>query len=252
MIKPLWGMLIAVVMMASCASNPSSEVPAPAPAETTPTTQAASPTDAANAPAAPATAPSTRATTAEPDTTLENDTTVVPGDRVGPITRDTTRADLAEAFGEANLKDETVALGEGETEAGTIVYPDSERSLTVVWTDDSRTKLGAVINLGPAWKTPEGIGVGMPFSELQNKLGEFQLYGFDWDYGGTVVLENSQLAKYDGLLILRVEPAADASEKSPSNYEAVIGDQLFPSTDPNFQNLGIKVGEMAVSLDPQG
>lgn len=243
MIKPLWGTLMVVLITASCASNSSSEAPVATPAETTPATQASAP---ANASVAPATAPSTEATT------VESDTTVVPGERVGPITRETTRADLAEAFGETNLKDETVGLGEGETEAGTIVYPNSERSLTVIWTDDSRSKLGAVINLGPAWKTPEGIGVGMPFSELQNKLGEFQLYGFDWDYGGTVVLENSQLAKYDGLLILRVEPAADASEKSPSHYEAVIGDQLFPSTDPNFQNLGVKVGEMAVSLDPEG
>ncbi|MDX2214141.1 MAG: hypothetical protein SFY66_12705 [Oculatellaceae cyanobacterium bins.114] len=244
MLKPIRGMFIAALMLiVSCASNPSSETPVSnAPAETAPTPapEASAPeTATANAPAAA-------------ETEAEGDTTVVPGERVGPITRDTTRDDLVELFGEDNLKDETIDIGEGESEIGTIVYPDSERSLTVIWTDDTRNKLAAVINLGSAWKTPEGIGVGMPFAELQEKLGEFQLYGFDWDYGGTVMLEGTQLAAYDGLLVLRLQPADDASEKSPSNYQAVVGDKLFSSTDPNFQSLDITVNEMAVSLDPEG
>ncbi|MBD2460628.1 hypothetical protein H6G89_06180 [Oscillatoria sp. FACHB-1407] len=242
MLKPVQGMFItALVLLVSCASNPSVE----SPASTSPAATAPSPSPEASAPqAAVASAPA-----AEPE--AEIDTTVVPGERVGPITRDTTRDDLVTLFGEDNLKDETVSIGEGESEVATIVYPDSERSLTVIWTDDTRSKLAAVINLGSAWKTPEGIGVGTSFTELQEKLGEFQLYGFDWDYAGTIVLEGSDLADYEGLLVLRVEPAENAAETAPSNYEAVMGDQLFPSTDPNFEPLGIKVGEMAVSLDPE-
>lgn len=246
MVKPIQGVLIAALLLAvGCASNPSADQasspeasPETSPAATAPAPEAAT----ANAPTA----------SGETTTEAELDTTVVPGERVGPINRDTTRDDLVTLFGEENLRDEEIALPEGETEIGTIVYPDSERSLTIIWTDETRTELAAVINLGPAWKTPEGIGVGTPFAELQEKLGDFQLYGFDWDYGGTVVLEDSQLSQYDGLLVLRVETAEDAYEKAPTNYEAVSGDNLFPSSDPNFQNLGIKVGEMAVSLSPEG
>jgi hypothetical protein len=49
------------------------------------------------------------------------DTMIVPGDRVGPITRDTSRDRLVELFGEAALTDTEVAVGEGFTESGTVV-----------------------------------------------------------------------------------------------------------------------------------
>jgi len=181
-----------------------------------------------------------------------SDTVVIPGDRIGPVTRTTTRQALERLFGAANLSDEDVGMGEGETEPGTVVNRDAANAFTVIWTDETRTAVAGAMNFGSAWRTPEGIGIGTSFAELQQKLGAFQLYGFEWDYGGSVVLENTRLSKYYGTLILRVAPTEASMERSPNDYDAVIGDELFPSTSPHFRALDINVEEMAVYLEKRG
>ena len=135
------------------------------------------------------------------------DAVIIPGDRVGPIASDTSRDRLVELFGEAALTDTEVAVGEGFTESGTVVAEGSDDTFAVIWVDDSQTEPATVKDFGPAWQTPEGIGVGTSFAELQDILGPFELYGFGWDYGGTLVLEGSNLSDYYGSLILRVQPA---------------------------------------------
>ncbi|HBE30516.1 MAG TPA: hypothetical protein DD990_03975, partial [Cyanobacteria bacterium UBA11368] len=101
---------------------------------------------------------------------------------------------------------------------------------------------------GTAWKTREGIGVGTSLTELRRILGEFQLSGLAWDYGGTVVFERTRLARYQGGLTLVVDAAPDAAQRFPNNYQAVSGDSLFSSNNPNWQRLGIKVAAMTVYL----
>lgn len=183
--------------------------------------------------------------------TALSDTVVIPGDRIGPVRRTTTRQQLEQLFGAANLENEDVGMGEGETEPGTVVNAGSDNTFTVIWTDENRTAVAGAINFGSAWRTPEGLGVGTSFAELQQKLGAFQLYGFEWDYGGSVVLEGTRLSKYYGTLILRVAPTEASRERSPSDYDAVIGDELFASTSPHFRALDINVEEMAVYLEKQ-
>ena len=196
---------------------------------------------------------------AAPQTTAQNtiqadlsDTVVIPGDRIGPVTRTTSRQELTQIFGAANLKDEDVSVGEGETEPATVVNQGAANTFTVMWTDETRTEAAGAMNFGSAWRTPEGIGVGTSFAELQQNLGAFQLYGFEWDYGGSVVLEGTRLNKYYGTLILRVAPTEVSRERSPNDYDAVIGDELFASTSPHLRALDINVEEMAVYLEAQG
>ncbi len=184
----------------------------------------------------------------KPDTVL--DTRVIPGERVGPVTRNTTRKDLAKRFGETRLSDRQVNIGEGFTELGTRVDLGSERSFTVIWSDTTRTKPVAVRNLGSAWRTLQGIGVGTPLNQLQQKLGRFQFYGFAWDYGGTVLLEGTKMSQYKEKLILRLTTAPNAAEKLPNDYRAVSGDGKFSSTNPHLKSLGVTVGEMIVQLAP--
>lgn len=187
------------------------------------------------------------------ETTLSEtlpDTLVLPGERVGPIARNTTRKDLSKLFGEARLTDEEVQVGEGFTEPATRVDLGTERSFTVVWADTNRNKPVEVRNFGTAWQTPQGIGVGTPFAQLQEKLGQFELYGFAWDYGGTVVLEGTKLAQYRDMLILRLQPAANAAERSPRDFKAVMGDSTFSSTNRHLPSLKLKVEEMIVRLVP--
>ena len=176
------------------------------------------------------------------------DTVVVPGERVGAVTRRTTRSDLATLFGEAQLSDDEIALSEGETELGTVVTLDADRSFTVIWSSPARDEAIAVVNLGSAWKTPECIGVGMTLTDLETALGEFEFYGFDWDYGGYVVLEGSKLSNYVGKLVLQVAPSDEAREQSPEALDALVGEEVFSSTDANARSLDISVDSMSVLL----
>lgn len=175
---------------------------------------------------------------------------VIPGERVGPVTRNTTRQNLAQWFGKSRLTDQSVNIGEGSTQPGTRVDLGPERSFTVIWSDTTRTKPVEVRNLGSAWQTPQGIRVGTPLNQLQQKLGTFQFFGFAWDYGGTVVLEGTKLSRYQKTLVLRLATAPNAPQRAPNDYQAVVGDRKFSSTNPRLKSLGVKVGEMIVRLAP--
>lgn len=179
------------------------------------------------------------------------DTLIIPGERVGPVTSNTTRRDLARLFGESRLRDKTIPGPEGIGQfAATEVNLGRERSFTVVWSNSARTQVGTVRNLGTAWKTREGIGIGTSLAELRRILGEFQITGLGWDYGGAVLLERTRLARYQGGLILVVDAAPDAAQRFPNNYQAISGDRLLSSNNPNWQRLGIRVSEMIVTLTP--
>ncbi|MEO1400638.1 MAG: hypothetical protein AAFV72_05210 [Cyanobacteria bacterium J06635_1] len=219
--------------------------PTETPDEPAPQKQSDSPAvDVAKPPAALPNA----ASTPTPQIALLTNTAVIPGERVGPITRETSREDLAALFGEDRLSDEPVNIGEGFTEPGTVVDLGPEQSFTIVWQDGSRAQPAVVRDFGPAWQTPEGLGVGTSFEELKTVLGTFQLYGFAWDYEGSLVFEDSQLDAYQGQLTLRVTPDPAAIANHENAYQALVGDVLFPSNDPNLDPLDISVYEMIVYL----
>ena len=235
-------LLILMGLATSCASPQSIPIP-PEDTVTEPSDQTA--VEPKIAPNAEVSALPTNASEASPLT----DTLIVPGERVGPITRTTTREDLASLFGEDRLSDESVHIGEGFTEPSTVINLGAEQSFTIVWQDDNRTQPTTVRDFGPAWKISEGIGVGSSLKELKATLGPFQLYGLGWDYQGTLVLEGSQLEQYYGILIVRVAPDPAAIAKNRAAYEAVLGDGLFPSNDPNLTLLDLKVDQLIVYLN---
>lgn len=178
------------------------------------------------------------------------DNLIIPGERVGQVTSKTTRRDLVKIFGRSRLVDKTISGAEGiGSFAATQVNLHRGRSFLVVWSDKTRTKPLNVQNLGTAWKTSEGIGVGTPWSELRNKLGDFKLFGLGWDYGGTILLESSKLSRYQGKLVLRVDANTKAAEKYPNDYQAVAGDGTFSATNPHWQRLGMKLAQVIVVLN---
>jgi hypothetical protein len=178
---------------------------------------------------------------------LEVDTVVVPGDRVGLVTTTTTYEDLVDLYGEAALEDVNVHQGEGLFLPGTRVN-QGDRSFSVVWSDETRTAIQTVQDFGSAWQVDPGIGVGTSFADLQSKLGTFELYGFGWDYGGTLRLDSTDLAPHTDVLVLRVSPTVDPTTVR-SSYETVMGDQLYPSTTPTLQDLDLAVSDMIVTLE---
>jgi len=181
------------------------------------------------------------------------ETLIVPGERVGPVTQTTSRKELAKMFGEKHLDDRTLSDPEGiDPLPATTVNLGPEQSFTVVWADADRTKPAYARDLGSAWKTSEEIGVGTSLSELRKQLGEFQLYGLGWDYGGSISLQGTKLSHYQGKLILQVKAASNAAAKFPNDYRAVTGDRRFSSKNPHWKRLGMRVGEITVVLNEGG
>ncbi len=180
---------------------------------------------------------------------VARDRTVIPGQRVGPVTSETSREDLVDLYGEDKLQDQAVPMGEGTTEPGTLVDLGPDQQFSIVWRDQAQTAPLLAKDFGPAWQTPEGLGVGVPYSTVQSVLGTFKLYGFAWDYEGSLVLEGSNLDQYYGDLLLRVRPSQASAAAYPQAYQALMGDALFAGDDPNLEPLDIQVYEMTVYLN---
>ncbi|MGB3651357.1 MAG: hypothetical protein WBA41_09125 [Rivularia sp. (in: cyanobacteria)] len=191
-----------------------------------------------------------QATSPESKSETLEDTLIIPGKSVGAVTAKTTRADLVKMFGESKLKDDVVLEGEGTIKVPvTKVNLGENKDFTVAWEEETRQKLLYVIDLGSAWKTPQGIGVGTSFDELRQKLGEFKLTGLGWDYGGFINLETTKLSEYQGKLSMRLSPDENALQKNQQQYQAVAGDRVLSSTNPNWEPLDMKVAQMTVQFN---
>lgn len=110
---------------------------------------------------------------------------------MAPFTPTTTRADLVAAFGEGNVKQETVGGPEGMRVNVTAIYPgDASRRADVTFSDEAGgTGLtGVSVSRGASqWAGPNGLRIGDGIEEVERANGGvFLLSGFDWDYGGYV------------------------------------------------------------------
>ncbi|MEA5598080.1 hypothetical protein [Rivularia sp. UHCC 0363] len=181
---------------------------------------------------------------------ISQNTSIIPGKQVGAVTKKTTRADLVTMFGESKLTDDVILEDKGTLSVPvTKVNLGKENNFTVVWEEDTRKSLLYVTDFGSAWKTPEGIGVGTPLKELNQKLGDFKLTGLGWDYGGFINLETTKLPQYQGKLSLRLAADEKAAKNHPKQYKAILGDIEFSSTNPNWQPLDMKLAQMTVQFD---
>lgn len=177
-----------------------------------------------------------------------SDTTIVPGQKVGIVTGATTYSELEREFGSDRLITEEIHLGEGMMAPATQVNLDNGYSFNVVWEDPSQSKPLEVRDLEAGWDV-QGIRNGMSFEDLKSTLGEFDLLGLGWDYGGTLLLENTALSDYSGQLFIRVQPSEKAVETQQEKFLAVAGDSVFSSSDPNFEALDLSVVEVVVRLE---
>ena len=116
---------------------------------------------------------------------------IVPSGQGSVISSHTTRKDLVQAYGAANVVDQDVDVGEGETQPGTVIFPkDPERLIEILWKDPDKKTLPASAQLSGAksrWKTAHSISLGTSLKDLERRNGRpFKLAGFGWDYSGTV------------------------------------------------------------------
>ena len=71
-----------------------------------------------------------------------DDWIIVPEKRLGPITRETNEQDLIKLFGAKNVKQTTIDIAEGETQQGTIIFPDDpSKTALIFWLDTNKRKI---------------------------------------------------------------------------------------------------------------
>ena len=191
----------------------------------------------------------------------KNDWLIVPGQRVGPITAATSRADLDTLFGKDNVRDSSLDISEGP-EAATVVFgSDTSAALAITWDKErvSTIHICFATQTGPCrWRTASGIRIGLPLIELQKLNGKsFQFAGFGFDGQGSVTswrhgaLEDDPAAC--GHLGVRLTPSAELEGRAMSKQEAgslkqLQGDKPYSSAAVAAQDLNLLVSALAVQF----
>lgn len=163
---------------------------------------------------------------------------VVPGQRVGSISGNSTEQQLIEKLGAANVVRKEIGIGEGEVVKGNVLYPNTKQELIVIWESDQPYKKIDRIRIekpDAPWKTAEGIQIGTSLDQLKTiNVKDFNFYGFEWDYSGlTKDWVDGKISKQLGVFLEAENPEA--------LFPDLIGEGLFSSSHPKADSAKLKV-----------
>ena len=164
----------------------------------------------------------------------KNDWLIVPGQRVGPITGATTRADLDTLFGKDNVQERNLDISEGPEVATVVFGDDTSAALAITWDREhvSTVHICYGTKTGPCkWRTASGIRIGLPSRELEKINGKsFQMAGYGFDGQGSVTSWRNGTLEEDpskcGHLGVRLTPAAELGDRPLSKQEASLMKQV--------------------------
>jgi len=190
---------------------------------------------------------------------------IVPGQRVGPITAATTRADLDTLFGKDNVRDGSLDISE-IPEAATVVFGnDPSAALAITWDRERPSTIHICFGTqtGPCkWRTASGVRIGLPLMELQKINGKsFQLTGYGSDESGTVTSWRHGTLEEDpsacGHLMVRLTPAAEVEGRPLSKQESSLlkqfqGDKPYSSGTLSLQDLDLLVSALELQFTAPG
>lgn len=138
------------------------------------------------------------------ETKEEANTTLISCEGIGRVNFSMTYADLEKNFGKDKIKSDTTFAGtpmmDGERTDEDRIYTTIEApegKIYVTWAADKVAKEIEKISINiadkPKFKFANGIGIGSSFNELRkaNTNGDFDFYGFGWQYGGIIINENA-------------------------------------------------------------
>ena len=171
---------------------------------------------------------------AAPAFAQKNDWLIVPGQRVGPITAITTRAQLDTLFGKENVHDGNFEGGDLPEAATVVLADDPSASLAVTWDKERPATIHICFRTqtGPCkWRTASGIRIGLPIRELDGLNGKsFQVAGYAAEEQGAVTSWRHGLLEEDpaacGHLLVRLTPAAMLQDRPLSKDESGFLKQL--------------------------
>lgn len=201
---------------------------------------------------------------------MGNDFRIVPGQRVGPVRYSTSEAELLQGLGPGIVTvGDTVYGAEGEEFVGTTLYKDTADQLQILYRDSSQRQHPELVLIRPyvtdaegtplpnpkptRWSTADGLRIGTTLHELERRNGKpFRLWGFGWDYGGSVSSwRGGRLdAGAQSFLAVTLGPPSTLSPAQNKALNSVSGDGEFMSADKSMQLLGPVVQAMQVTLNP--
>jgi hypothetical protein len=174
----------------------------------------------------------------------------------GPITRDASRSDLVATFGAGNVADEDLDVGEGEIEPGTVIYPDHPtRRVEILWHDSGRQQRPRWVRIGePSEWVVGGLRAGMDLRRVESLNGrEFSLYGFEWDYAGTVASWNGGRLDRTGddcRILARFAPPEDgAALEGFEGDPSLSGETVHSSRESLMRELNPTIYELLIIFD---
>jgi hypothetical protein len=195
------------------------------------------------------TSPNARTRQAEPPSDPSTERVVLPGQRVGAISKKTSEEELIRIYGLTEIGRSTVkAPGKGDQPC-TVIFPGNKDELRITWEDDARTRIEAVYILrnGSTWFTPQGLRHGVELAEL-TKINQAPLnfYGLNWTYAGTVNdWKSGRLAPLKKKFYVMLSPR-NAPQALSKEFQ---GDELFSSNNPKVEALNLYVDHWVVYLD---
>jgi hypothetical protein len=182
----------------------------------------------------------------------------IPGIQVGEIKANTSEKDLIRIYGKKNVAQDSVSLGEGYYEKGTVVFKGTKNEVQITWKDSLNLANPEVIYIrqpNTEWKTKEGITIGTTLKELEKINGTaFFMLGFAWDYSGTIIswnhgkLEDKMVKPEDQKLTIRLDEEGEV-KLTEAEYHYLSGDKEFYSSNTILQKLNPKVREILIGFN---
>lgn len=165
-----------------------------------------------------------------------------------PFTPDATAATLAAAFGAGNVIPETIDGPEGEKLNVTAIHPaDPARRIEVYFKDEeARTGLmwAMVKEASSVWSGPGGVRIGDGVGKVQDANGGvFEISGWGWDYGGTVVdWKGGRLAQ----TALECRTIIRFGKDPANNDKSILGETPHASDEPAVRAANPEVSELSI------
>ena len=201
---------------------------------------------------------------AVPAAAQKNDWLIVPGQRVGPITAATTRADLDSIFGKENVQERNLDGNTGP-EAATVVFAaDTSAALAITWDRERPAAIHICFGTqtGPCrWRTATGIRIGTSIRELNALNGKaFQAGGFAQEQGKVTSWRNGALEEDPascGHLVVGLAPAAllegrSMSKNETSEWKQLLGDKTYSSSGVSLLYLNTAVSALTLEFAGMG
>lgn len=184
----------------------------------------------------------------------------------GPFRPDASAASLAKQFGARNVVNSDIDVGEGLTEPGAIIFGTSSMDrVEVLWLEPEaarrlrRVSVRQPTTSRPAsqWRTSGGLALGTHLRDVERLNGRvFQLAGFGWDYGGTVMSWAGGKFDTDQPSACRTRARFTTGESLTEEHQRwrrdVIGDRDFSSGHPAMQALDPYVYEIWLDYQSAG